>query len=168
MLNRVKLFVAASLFAVAGSAMSAIVYNMELTENGVGDAGPDWFGTVTVDGSTVVAASIAAKGFLLDGLNSPQLPVGFDPVAIYLDAWVLEGLFSDGPQAGLQFWGGTNRLWSFDADCGLGGDCGGLPVFGTYTLTEASVPSPAPLPLVLLGLGALGAAAKRRKSSRAA
>lgn len=159
---------AVSLFAFAGSAMANIIYDIALTENGVGDSGPDWFGTVTLDVSNqLVAADITAKGFVFNEVNIPVGGNSLDPVNGIFNTWILAGPYADGPQAGLQFWGGTSFYWSFDTDCGQGGSCGGLPIFGTYTLTAAAVPSPATLPLVLTGLGGLGAMAYRKKKQTA-
>lgn len=166
MLKQMRFLLGASLLALAGSAMSGVVYNIELTENGVGDSGPDWFGTVTLDGTNqLLAADIVAKGFVFDEVNIPVGGNSLDPVNGTLNTWILEGPYANGPQAGLQFWGVGSFFWSFDGNCGQGGSCGGLPIFGTYKLTVAQVPLPATLPLVLLGLVGLGAIARRERAA---
>jgi opacity protein-like surface antigen len=164
--RKVLLGVSVSL-AIATGAVQAASYTIELTENGVGDAGPDWFGTVELDaGGNLISARVLAKGHVFDEVGISNIGTNMlDPVNGTRNTWILSDPYSDGPTAGLQFWGNASMNWSFDTDCGMGGSCGGLPLFGNYRLTEiAPVPLPASLPLLLGAIGGAAAIRQRRRT----
>ncbi len=94
------------------------------SRNGVGDAGADWFGTVTLDNvANLVSANISAKGYVFDEVNQPVAGSGntMNPVSGVFNTWILAEPYANGPTQGLQFWDGTSFYWSFDTDCGSGG-----------------------------------------------
>jgi len=171
---------AAVTFGLASTASAATVvrnYNVAFTQDGLGDAGADWFGRLSVlcDGSvricdgSVRTFSAMIGGVTYDTLVSsfPGLPFLFGDPAFAPDPRLDGFVFPNPPVGGvrdtvLQFT--SDGMWAL-SPCDVDVRCGGGARLGTYALTLAPVPLPAPLPLAATGLAALVALRRRRKAA---
>lgn len=180
-----RFVVAAVAIFLAAPAALAATYTLALSEDGVGDAGADWFGTIVAPDisagwAPVLSARVVFLGATYEPLPRPYYfdyftPGSFGPRS-FVDGWVAAG----DPQAGVAVPG-----IYFDTFRVPGGPffytwetvvCRPLPRYcdvdpnqrrGTYTIIPVppEVPLPASLPL-LAGVLGLGALAARRGRSR--
>ncbi|MCU0908204.1 MAG: VPLPA-CTERM sorting domain-containing protein [Rhodobacteraceae bacterium] len=166
---------------------SAATFNIAFTQTGLGDGGPDWFGSFDTGPGTA----------LLDGVTRFDVTIGgvrFDDIALGLGFFngtttggtqALSGLVADTvvfntalgipdfaqmPNilflTGLGDAGTVVQQWGFGVNCSAE-ICTG-PVLGTYTITQAGDPEPPVIPLpasaalLPIGLGALALIRRRR------
>lgn len=184
---------AAAGLALATPAAAATVertYEIAFTQNGLGDAGPDWFGRLSVlcDGSVRICdGSVRIFSAVIDGVTydsfAPRL--GATSLIDKPDRWpeaILSGfVFSGVPSAGtqspyIQFFNFAREIdgvltyfnsWT-RGSCDTGGICGGGFAEGTYTLSLVPVPLPATAMLLPLGFGALAMLRRRKRAKSAA
>ena len=155
-------------------AANAVTLSIELTQDGLGDSGPDWFGTFEVQNfggiDRVTSFSAVIDGityslvhdwpqisleFLTDPgfentLDGSIAPIPFAPDAT---ATVLE-LISR-PVDGV-----ATTTWAFSS-CSGDDPCVTGPVVGSYSISPLAIPEPGTL--ALLGLGLLGLGLTRRR-----
>jgi hypothetical protein len=185
-ISTLALALAAGLAAPA----SAATYNIAFTQNGVGDAGPDFFGTFDIASGTGFANDVTRFDVTINGIRFDDLGLGM----VFFNGTTTQGntalsgfaadevFFNTDPPipdfsrisnilflAGLGDDPGTVsvvRNWGFGVNCSAE-VCTG-PVLGTYTLEQVPdaeppvIPLPATAALLPLGLVAL-AAIRRRK-----
>jgi hypothetical protein len=184
-------FLAAMTLGIAATASAATVerkYDIALTQTDLGDAGPDWFGRLTIlcDGSVRTCdGSVRTFSLMLDGVRYqtlvapfPGAPTLVDNPAFWPSPALMGIVLPAVPVPGvvgpvLQFGntasvtGGVTTYfnnWGI-SDCDIQRFCGGGQVLGTYSVTLAPVPLPAALPLAAGGLAALALLRRRRRAA---
>lgn len=163
--------VAVGLFA-GPMAANAIPYQIALTQDGVGDAGPDWFGVFEAPDAGGAVASFSA---VVDGITYSHLdwPIS---MAYYGSGPLFTNLLG-GTAAPIAFQPGVSTtVLQFDArniggvpvghwslsPCSGPSSCGGGSYMGSYSITAVAVPEPGTLALFALGVVGLGLARRRR------
>jgi hypothetical protein len=184
---------ATALAAGLAAPASAATFNIAFTQTGLGDSGPDWFGTFETGpgtgfvqvtqfdatiGGTRFTALIPELGItFLDGtttVGGGQALSGFvaDVVGVDVNTGITLLLQTTGILVlnGLLEDGSAVRTWGFGSSCSIE-FCRVGNVLGTYTLARADTPEPpvVPLPasaaLLPLGLAALAMIRRRRATS---
>jgi hypothetical protein len=156
------------LLGVMVSPSAATTFNISLTENNLGDAGADWFGTfeAPTDGGLITSFTLTVSGVLYNRLTA----AGYNVEPVYISstnsiagAWFDHfGFVMSGPDVYLapaiafhDEFGTSVHGWN-RSSCGAY-DCGGGFFQGTYSISPATVvPLPAALPLLAGGLGLMG------------
>lgn len=154
---------------------SAIPYQVALTQDGVGDAGADWFGTFEAPETGGAATSFSA---VVNGITYSHLDWTFADPFYFGSNSSFTNLLA-GIAAPIAFQPGlTTTVLQFDARTingvpvgrwGLSpceaSICGGGAFLGTYSITPVGVPEPGTLALFSLGLFGLGLARRRRAAN---
>lgn len=155
---------------------NAVTFYISFTQNGVGDAGPDWFGTFEApDGGGKVTSFSATIGGTTFYIPDPDFGPFLDPTESFFfndgtdpatkPGIVLQESLSAAFQVALSMH--NNNSWAFDS-CN---DelCHHGRFVGTYSIGDvAPVPVPAALPLFATILAGGGLIAWRRKRKAAA
>ena len=190
---KIAAFLAGAAFCVgmpAAASTETRTYDIAFIQDGVGDAGADWFGSLTIecDGSVRTCdGSVRTFTAMIDGVTYDTASTGFGPITLVDDPtlWpvsIVEGLSFAGPPVdgtsptSLYFYnfgidsGGSvtySNTWDI-ATCSIAGDlsfCSSARTLGTYTVTLAAVPLPASLPLAATGIASFLALRRRRKAA---
>ncbi len=165
--NGLAAFVLGLGLAVSAPAQAA-TFNISFAQDGVGDAGADWFGTFEAPAGGGLVSLFSA---LIDGttyhIPDPDFGPILDPSESFFSrpdtalnaSVVLQVALSGTSQISLMLF--PNYTWVFGS-C----DTGGCTLqtrdrLGTYAVGQ--VPIPAALPLLAAGLGAMGFMGWRRK-----
>jgi hypothetical protein len=154
---------------------SAIPYQIALTQDGVGDAGADWFGTFEAADTGGAVTSLSA---VVDGITYSHFDWSFADPFYYGDDPTFTNLLA-GIAAPIAFQPSlSTTVLQFDAR-NIGGVpvgrwalspcnsfvCGGGRFQGTYSIAPVAVPEPGTLALFGLGLVSLGFARRRRATN---
>ena len=164
---------------VAPMAANAIPFQIALTQDGVGDAGADWFGTFEASDTGIAVTSFSA---VVNGITYSHLWPILSPV--YYGADPLFTNLLNGMAAPIAFQSGdiSATVLQFDArnaggvpvghwglspcmSSSAGYQCGGGRFQGTYSITPVGVPEPGTLALIGLGIVGLSLARRRRATS---
>lgn len=157
---------------------NAVTFYISFTQDGVGDAGPDWFGTFEApDGGGKVTSFSATIGGTTFYIPDPDFGPFLDPTKTFVfnnnplllpatkPGIVLQEDLSAAFQVALSMH--NNNSWAFDS-CNNAA-CNHGSFVGTYSISDvAPVPLPAALPLFATILAGGGLIAWRRKRKAAA
>ena len=174
-----KSFLLSIAFASIASIASAATYSISLTQDGLGDASPDWFGTFEADASNVITSfNIVVDGTTYDTPGNLTLGSSFGTDVLVGNATAGPITTSGTPALNFSGIGQGNpdgsvtvtRPWQFGT-CSQSTifpstSCGYSSATGTYDFTKV-VGAQIPLPASgLLLIGALGAIASLRRKRR--
>jgi hypothetical protein len=158
-------------------AANAVTLSIEFTQDGLGDSGPDWFGTFEVQNfggnNRVTSFSAVIDGTTYSHLDWPSLELQYfsDVFAGFensLDGIVAPIPFAPGATAivlqliSILVDGVATRTWAFTS-CSGDDPCETGPVVGGYSISPLAIAESGTL--ALLGLGLLGLSLTRRRAN---